>query len=96
MARERLSEPGFKITYTHPDEVPLILIDKDAMLQVFHNLVDNAIKYSGNSKLVEVSLHVKSDELQVNVQDHGIGIPKRDQEKSDKHFVKGQARFIGY
>lgn len=87
-ARERITETGFKIRYTHPDEVPLISVDKDAILQVFYNLVDNAVKYSGTSKIVEVFLLVNPDGFVIRVQDHGIGIPKREQEKIFERFYR--------
>ncbi len=87
-ARERITETGIKIRYTHPDEVPLIQVDKDAILQVFYNLVDNAVKYSGTSKLVEVFLLVNPENLIIRVQDHGMGIPKRDQEKIFERFYR--------
>ncbi len=48
--RERLPEPGFDLRYNRPDKMPVIKADKNAILQVFYNLVDNAIKFSGTSK----------------------------------------------
>jgi signal transduction histidine kinase len=86
---ERLAEPGFDIRYNCPDRVPLIPADKDAMLQVIYNLVDNAIKFSVTSRQIDISLISKDDELQLCVKDYGIGIPIKDQEKIFDRFYRG-------
>jgi signal transduction histidine kinase len=54
--RERLSEPVFDIRYYCSDQLPVIRADKNAILQVFYNLVDNAIKFSGTSKQIDINL----------------------------------------
>jgi signal transduction histidine kinase len=86
--RERLPEPGFDIRYNCPDRVPVIKADKNAILQVFYNLVDNAIKFSGTSRLIDISLFPKSDELLFCVKDYGIGIPVKDQGKIFDRFYR--------
>ena len=87
--RERLTEPGFDITYSCPESIPVILADKNAILQVFYNLVDNAIKFSGTSRQVDIGLFTKDDELLFCVKDYGIGISKKDQEKIFERFYRG-------
>jgi signal transduction histidine kinase len=86
--RERLPEPGFDIRYS-PDRVPVIKADKNAILQVFYNLVDNAIKFSGTSRQIDISLSSRDDELLFCVKDYGIGIPDKDQEKIFDRFYRG-------
>ena len=87
--RERLAEPGFDIRYSCPEPVPVILVDRNAILQVFYNLVDNAIKFSGTSRQIDISLFSKDDELLFCVKDYGIGISKKDQEKIFERFYRG-------
>jgi len=87
--RERLAEPGLDIRYNCPDRVPLIPADKDAMLQVIYNLVDNAIKFSGTSRQIDISLISKDDELQLCVKDYGIGISSKDQRLIFDRFYRG-------
>lgn len=86
--RQRLPEPGFDIRYSHPDQVPLIRADKNAMLQVFYNLVDNAIKFSGTSRQIDINLIPKDDELLLSVKDYGIGISGKDQERIFDRFYR--------
>ena len=87
--RERLSEPGFDIRYSSSDRIPLIHADKNAILQVLYNLLDNAIKFSGTSRQIDLSLFSKDDELQLCVKDYGIGISVKDQEKIFDRFYRG-------
>ena len=86
--RKRLTDPGFKIHYESPGMVPVIQGDKDALVQVFYNLVDNAIKYSGKSKKVDVKLAAANEGLLVYVRDYGMGISLKDQEKIFERFFR--------
>jgi len=87
--RERLPEPGFEIRYNRTERVPIIKADRNSVLQVFYNLVDNAIKFSGTSRNIDISLSPKDDEVLICVKDYGIGIPVKDQEKIFDRFYRG-------
>jgi signal transduction histidine kinase len=87
--REGLPEPGFDIRYNRPDRIPVIKADKNAILQVFYNLIDNAIKFSGTSKHIDISLYSGDDELVLSVKDYGIGISAKEQEKIFDRFYRG-------
>lgn len=50
------------------------ICDRDKMLQVFINLLTNAIKFSQPGKLVTVSLYVNAEEIFVDVIDQGEGM----------------------
>ena len=58
-----------------------VTVSCDAMklTQVFYNLMDNAIKYTGRGGQVRVELVRKDKKAVVRVADTGIGIPKEDQ-----------------
>jgi signal transduction histidine kinase len=94
--RERLPEPGFDIRYNRSDQVPVIRADKNAILQVFYNLVDNAIKFSGTSRQIDINLFSKDDELLLCVKDYGIGISGKDQEKIfDRFYRSDESQRLG-
>ena len=86
--RERLPASGFDIRYSCPDPVPVIRADRDAMIQVFHNLMDNAIKFSGSSRQIDVSLSSGDNELIYSVKDYGIGISAKDRERIFDRFYR--------
>lgn len=81
--RYHLTNGTLKFTDSLNGDGPAVVTgDPDELRAAFSNLLDNAIKYSGNS--IDVSVEVAAvDERRfaVRVQDHGIGIP-RDQLKS--------------
>ena len=73
----RRAEGGFTITVTAPDiRLPEVRIDASAMIRVFVNLLDNAMKYSGSCRRVHVRLHRCGAEVVVAVVDGGIGIAR--------------------
>ena len=73
---------GIGYTLLTGAEVPVPLrADADQLTQVFHNLVENAVKYGTPGKLVTVSLRritdvpgLKGPCIEVNVADQGEGI----------------------
>ena len=82
-----LRHGGFRITAEGMDvALPPVSIDPDAIAQALHNLLDNAVKYSGNSKEIVVRLGRDGDAAVVAVRDQGIGIPRGEQEKIFDRF----------
>ena len=55
------------------DEVVSIVADKAHLSNILNNLIDNAIKYSGNS----VEITISGNEKEISVTDNGIGIPAK-------------------
>ncbi|OLE67411.1 MAG: hypothetical protein AUG09_02615 [Acidobacteria bacterium 13_1_20CM_2_68_7] len=82
-----LRHSGFRVAFEGIDgPLPQAEIDQDAIGQALHNLLDNAVKYSGDSKEIGVRLGREGDELVVSVRDHGIGIPRAEQQKIFDRF----------
>jgi len=80
---------GFNISLSIPEPIPDIVFDREAMEQVMHNLLDNACKYSGKSRNIEVQLLPKGSMIIISVRDNGIGIRKEDQDKIFSRFYRG-------
>ena len=72
---------GFTLHGQISEGLPALQIDRNAMAQALSNLLDNAIKYSGTSKDIEVRAYVNHQHLVVEVEDHGVGIQKEEIEK---------------
>ncbi len=64
-----------------PDKLPVIAGDEDRLKQVLSNLIDNALKYSVRGDTIIVRVTTDSDNLIVEVQDHGQGISEDNQMK---------------
>lgn len=63
------------LTVNFPTDLPTVAADPASASEVFGNLIDNAIKYSNEGGIVEVSAEIKDSFVQVSVRDHGIGMP---------------------
>ncbi len=55
-----------------------IQIDPVLVKRVIHNLVENAIKYSGNRSKIELKTWDDEQFVYVTISDNGVGIPKSD------------------
>ncbi len=66
---------GVELIKDVPDDLPLINADRDKMMDVFVNLIDNAIKFTPQDGKVVVSASVSQDSIYAKVEDTGIGIP---------------------
>ena len=72
--------------------------DRQALVQVAFNLVENAIKYSGEGGRVTLSLGSEGDQVCFRVADTGVGIPKVDQQRIFERFYrvdKARSRDVG-
>lgn len=67
---------------------PMVSVDKTHLTSAINNLVDNAIKYSGDPAEVSVLVTRRGDLLQVTVQDNGIGIPHNYQQSIFEKFFR--------
>ena len=79
-------EKGVTLTFSVPEPVPSTYLDQDRVTEVVTNLVDNAIKYTPRGGNVAVGLRKENGELLLSVQDTGIGIKQKDQEKLFEKF----------
>jgi two-component system phosphate regulon sensor histidine kinase PhoR len=67
-------ERGVEIVFKAPDDAVVVAGDRDELMRVFENLVENALKYGGSGKRVDVALTRTGEEAEVSVRDYGPGI----------------------
>ena len=53
-----------------------IIGDRDKLIEIFTNLIDNSIKYSEKGKEIKIATKKEGDLNIVSISDQGIGIPK--------------------
>lgn len=53
-------------------------IDQTSYTEILNNLIENAIKYSNREASIIVSLDVNNNQIQLNVEDSGVGIDSKD------------------
>ena len=87
--QKSIANEGFSVSLSVPETLPEPVIDKEAIQQVLYNLLDNAYKYSGNSKNIEIMAESTADSVKISVKDFGIGIQREDQHKIFDRFFRG-------
>ncbi len=75
VTNQQLTAPDFTLTVSLPSLPTPVNADAQRIEQVLVNLVQNAIKYSGESQRVDVSVTADGDEAITTVRDFGVGIP---------------------
>ncbi len=74
-------------------DIPQVLIDRNRMVEVLINLINNGIKFTSSGGKVTIDTRgvtEKRDYLKVVVSDTGIGIPPEDLPKVFDRFYQGQ------
>ena len=62
-------------------DLPDLIVDRERVKQVLKNLVDNAIKFSPGSSIINIKAKKENEDVLFEVQDFGQGIPKDKQEQ---------------
>ena len=86
--RQYVHPEGFEIAYEADAVIPRVLADEDAVSQALINLLDNAVKFSREEKVVRVELRRRDGELLLRVSDRGIGIAPGDLHKIFFQFYR--------
>jgi signal transduction histidine kinase len=89
---EYLKRRGFSVETNLTPALPAVAFDPDAVAQAVVNLLDNAAKYSGDSKFVGVRLLAEDSTVVFEVSDRGIGIPAEEHEKIFRQFYRSGTR----
>ncbi len=81
----QFEEKGVRLTVNATENLPLAKADEDRIGQVLINLLGNALQYTPEGGEVRIAVTKQYKEIQVMVQDTGIGIPP---EHLDKIFTR--------
>lgn len=89
---KNVEKQGFELTVssaTEADNIAL-LIDRDAIMQILMNLVDNSLKFSKKSdyKMINIELAIKGTDMYLAVRDFGPGIPPAEMKKVFQEFYR--------
>ncbi len=71
-----------------PDEGVQVSADSDQLVQVFRNLLENAIRHSPPGAALSVSCRGEGDKTVFAVRDEGPGIPRQDQQRIFERFYR--------
>ncbi len=82
-------ERGLTLRYDAPDTLP-VHGDRDLIGQAVVNLMDNALKFSPASGIVQIKATYSPAAVSIVVQDSGPGIPASDRTRATERFFRGE------
>ena len=91
-----LEEKKIEIACEPETDPCYVRADRDRIEQVVINLLDNAIKFTGDEGKITLSSRVRGEKAEVTVRDNGIGVAEEDREKIfDRFFTADRAHTSG-
>lgn len=86
--RYQIEQHGFRFEEHIADDIPPVVVDREAIARSLLNLVNNAIKYSSDDRYLGVNLRRSNGSVKLEVVDHGIGISRDEQPKIFEKFYR--------
>lgn len=86
-----LSEKSADLHVTVQPDLPAIRADRTSLVLALDNLVDNAIRYSGQDPKVTVDVTTQGGAVEFRVADQGVGIPAEDLQFVRRRFARGRS-----
>jgi signal transduction histidine kinase len=83
-----LAQQGFALRVQVDDGLPPVRADADALQQAILNLLTNAMKYSGQSREIDLRLRRENGYAVIEVTDRGVGIAPEEQERIFEKFYR--------
>jgi two-component system, OmpR family, sensor histidine kinase VicK len=91
LVRPHLEAEGFVLEIDSDGDLPAVRFERDALLQVLFNLIDNAVKYTGDgAKRIVLRLARDGDTVRIVVRDHGPGVPAQHLAHVFEPFYRGE------
>jgi signal transduction histidine kinase len=90
LRRAQVEGKPMNIELAAEKDVPLVEGDPERIRQIMSNLIDNAFNYTQEHGNIKVLIYKTRGEVQVEVEDSGIGIAPEEQEKVFERFYRGE------
>lgn len=88
--QERVRSQDFVVRQEIEPDLPPVTMDSEGIALALTNLIDNAIKFSGDSREVIVRCHAENDQIVIRVQDFGIGLDSSERDRVFERFYRGE------
>ena len=72
--------------------LPDLIVDRGALVDAVVNLLNNAVKYSGDDKRIALRASADARDIRLIVSDNGIGIPRREHKRIFQKFYRVDER----
>ena len=81
-----------ELTLQIDEQLPRVMVDRGAMVDALLNLLTNAHKYSPQTKPIALRASVHRDEVLIEVEDQGMGIPHQEHRRVFEKFYRSDDR----
>lgn len=88
MYSEKAKDDKIAIEYEENEAIAIVNGDKNRLRQVFINILDNALKYTGAGGTVHIDAAISEGKILITIADNGCGISKSDLPKIKNRFYK--------
>ena len=88
--RPQLTEKQFDVRLEGPDRESRVRCDRAAIIQVFENVIENAIRYSGEIRVIHIEVRGDAREIRISFRDGGKGIAPEDIPYVFSRFYRGK------
>lgn len=89
-----LENKGFTVEFVKENSLPDFSADQEAIAEAVINIIDNAVKYSGDRKEIEIVTKSTAGFVVLAISDRGIGIPDKDKKKIFDKFFRASGGLI--
>jgi hypothetical protein len=83
-----LKQEGFELKVETENNLPEVQVDRDGLEQAVLNLLSNAMKYSGDSRQIRLTLKKDDSFAVIQVADRGVGIKPEEQKQIFEKFYR--------
>jgi signal transduction histidine kinase len=90
-----LTDGGFEVNVDLPEELPTVRGDPTALGLMLNNLLDNAIRYSQDTRHLTIAARPSGASVVLEVTDKGIGIPESEIGRVTRKFFRGRNSIVG-
>lgn len=88
--KEQIKEKKIKFEFKKPEEqLPKIMLDVEKTKIAVRNILDNAVRYTLPRGKISIFIKKEAKNIEVQIQDSGLGIPFEQQDKIFTKFFRG-------
>lgn len=85
---KEINEKKIEIAEKIPENLPVLFMDKQKVILVLQNLLENAVKYTPEKGRIEINISLEKKFVVVKIKDNGVGIPKEEKKKIFSKFFR--------
>jgi signal transduction histidine kinase len=90
--RTRLDAPACTFTLDLAEPLPAVTADRDALVTVLLNLLENALKYTGDEKRITLRARREGEAALIVVEDNGVGLTSAERRQIFEPFYQADRK----